>query len=129
MASSTPKPELALEAVSELRELLELDPEVKEPEVELETLLAASTDELEPVAAIGVETLFACKESGRGKASVTDELAPLRPTGAVYGISHDMGGAGGLNFAVAGEIRTKCNRLEGQYRDSQANDILGRDKQ
>lgn len=108
---------LALEAVSELRELLELDPEVKEPEVELETVL----DKLELVAAIGAETLFACKEPGRGKASVTDGFAPLGPAGLIGGvndmdvISHDMGGTGGLNFAVAGEIRTReRDRLEGK---------------
>jgi len=112
-----PKPEveiLALEAVSELRELQELDPEVKEPEVELETVLVVPLrDWLEPVAAIGAETLFACEESGKGKASVTDGLAPLEPTRLIGGVndvggaSYDIGGAAGLNFAVAGEIRTE----------------------
>ncbi len=61
---------------------------------------------------MGPETLFACAESGKGKAIVTDGFDPLVPawvTGGVNdtgGRSNGIGPEGGLNLAVAGEMRT-----------------------
>ena len=96
---------LALDVVPELSEVVECDPPMEDPEVELETALPLR-DRLEPVAAMGVETLLAVGVgSGNGKASVTDELDP-EFDGGVNETSNGSCGAG-LNLAVAGEIRTE----------------------
>jgi hypothetical protein len=55
---------LALEPVVELKEL-------EEPEVEVDVALLVR-DVLEPVAAIGADTLLACEGLGNGSAIVTD---------------------------------------------------------
>lgn len=105
--SSAPKPEvemLALDAVPELSEAVECDPPREDPEVELETALPFK-DRLEPVAAMGVETLLAVGvESDNGNARVTDALDPF--AGGVNGTSNGSCGAG-LNLAVAGDMRTE----------------------
>jgi hypothetical protein len=103
---------LALEAVPELSEVVECDPPMEDPEVELETALPLR-DRLEPVVAMGVETLLACVESGNGNASVTAALDPF--AGGVKGTSNgNCDAGGGLNFAVAGEMRTEKKGIKNQ---------------
>lgn len=107
-----PKPEvemLALEAVPELIDVVEIE----DPEVELETALPFR-DMFELVAAIGAETLFACEASGNGNARVTAGLDPF--AGVIGGANGASKGAGGgLNLAVAGEMRTRMSHKELSY--------------
>lgn len=101
----------ALDPVAELTELVELDPPMDEPDPELGTPEVLS-DETDADVAIGVETLLVCVELGRGRAIVTGcgccSNAPPEldgPGNCIWGRSRE-GTGGGLNFAVAGEIRT-----------------------
>jgi hypothetical protein len=83
---------------------------MEDPEVELDTALPFR-DRPEPIEAIGAETLLACVDSGNGTARVTAALDPFAEvSGGVNGTSNGNGGAGGgLNLAVAGEMRTGMN--------------------
>lgn len=104
---------LALEAVPELKEFVELDPPRDEPEPEPEAdtplLFKGGLDGV--VAAIGADTLFVWFELGRGRAIVTGCAFcsnPLAfPGNWTWGRSKTDRVGGGLNFAVAGEMRTE----------------------
>lgn len=95
---------LALEVVPELSEVVEWDPPMEDPEVELETVLPLR-ERLDPVAAMGAETLLDCVESGNGNASVKAALDPF--AGGVNPSNANCDAGGGLNLAVAGEMRTE----------------------
>jgi hypothetical protein len=104
-------PEEAFVLVSEASDGTELEPLKVDPEAEGPTGTLGSADEGDPVrveAAIGAETLLVWPLPVSGIATVT-ELGLWSETGSpenwICGRSVAMGG--GLNLAVAGDIRTK----------------------